>query len=91
MTLEEEHSIRLQDSYQMTLGKDAHEYLGSFTECVTLKSSWSKSQEVKECYKWCEQHLGIKYKDWFMMNTTLYFKNSKKATFFRLTWNDLIA
>jgi hypothetical protein len=87
----DEPSIKVPGTYTMTLGKDAEEYLSGFTECVTLRGTWAKSPEVKSCYAWCEQHLGIKYKDWFMMGDTLHFKDTKKATFFRLTWNDLIA
>lgn len=86
----EEHSIKVPGTYTMTVGKDAAEYLSGFTESVTLKGTWFKNSDVKACYAWCEQHLGIKYKDWFMMGSTLHFKDTKKATMFRLTWSDLI-
>jgi hypothetical protein len=87
----QEASIKIPGTYTMSLDKDAQEYLRGFTEVVSLRGTWAKSKEVKECYAWCEQHLGVKYKDWFMMGSALYFKDTKKATFFRLTWNDLIA
>jgi hypothetical protein len=87
----EEHSIKESGSYTMTLGKDAQDYLLGFTEQATLKGTWAKDAEVKLCYTWCEEHLGVKYKDWFMMGNTIYFKDSRNATFFRLTWSDLIA
>jgi hypothetical protein len=86
----DEHSIKVPGTYTMTLGKDAMEYLQAFTEQVELKGTWQKDAGVKECYLWCEQHLGIKYKDWCMVGRTIYFKNTKSATMFRLTWCDLI-
>lgn len=87
----QEPSIKIPGTYSMTLDKDAQQYLRGFTERATLKGTWARSPEVKSCYAWCEQHLGIKYKDWFMMGDTIHFKDNKKATFFRLTWGDLIA
>jgi hypothetical protein len=87
----EEGSIRPANSYKMTLGKDATDYLAEFTERVGLKGSWQKNPELKECYKWCEENMGVKYKDWFWLNHSIYFKNNKKATFFRLKWMDIIA
>lgn len=86
----DELSVKTPGSYSLTLGKDAIEYLSGFTEAVTLKGSYQKTPEVRECYKWCEAHLGTKYKDWFMMNETLHFKNNKGATMFRLMWGHLI-
>lgn len=86
-----EGSIRPANSYSMTLGKDATVYLAEFTEVVALKGTWQKSPELRECYTWCEQNMGSKYKDWFWMNDSIYFKNSKKASFFRLKWMDVIA
>ena len=83
-------SIKEPGGYHMTLGKDAIEYLESFTEMATLSGSYTRNPEVKECYRWCEAHLGVKYRDWFMMNNSIYFKNNKSATMFRLTWGHLI-
>lgn len=85
-----EGSIKTPDSYKMTLGPDAQEYLRGFTETVTLKGDYQKDREVRECYKWCEAHLGIKYKDWFMIHSGIHFKNNKSATMFRLMWGHLI-
>lgn len=85
-----EGSIKDPGSYTLTLGKDAVEYLRGFTETVSLKSSYQKSQEVRDCYKWCDQHLGIKYKDWYMIHSSIHFKDSKGATMFRLMWGHLI-
>ena len=86
-----EGSIRPANSYSMTLGKDAVEYLNTFTEVVTLNASWAKSKEVKECYAWCEANMGAKYKDWYMFNDSIHFKDGKHATMFRLTWHHIIA
>ncbi len=86
-----EGSIKTPDSYKMTLGPDAQEYLLGFTESASLIGSYQKNLEVRECYKWCETHLGAKYKDWFMLNETIHFKNNKGATMFRLMWGHLIA
>lgn len=87
----EDGSIRLaHEVYQAELTKDATDYLAGFTETATLVKPWSKSTETRECYDWCEQHLGIKYKDWYMMNQTVYFKNTKGATMFRLMWSHLV-
>jgi hypothetical protein len=85
-----EGSIRPANSYTMTLDKDAADYLTGFTEMVSLKGTWQKSAEVRECYKWCEQNLGAKYKDWFMYKDSIHFKDTKRATIFRLTWSHLI-
>lgn len=85
----EEGSIKTQ-AYQAELTPDAIEYLKGFTETVTLNSPWSKSKETRECYNWCEQHLGTKYKDWYMLNQTVHFKNNRGATMFRLMWSHLV-
>lgn len=85
-----EGSIKTPDSYTITLGPDAQEYLRGFTEIVRLAGSYQKTPAVRECYTWCEKHLGAKYKDWYMIHSSIYFKNNKKATMFRLTWGHLI-
>lgn len=91
MIAETTPNIKVPDTYSIVLSKDAQDYLNGFTERAQLKWTWGKSSEVKECYTWCEKHLGIKYKDWFMMGDVIHFKDTKKATFFRLTWGDIIA
>lgn len=68
----------------------AANFFDSFTEHATLKYSWETSKQVRECYNWCEKHLGVKNQDWYMMDKTIHFKNSKGATMFKLMWADLI-
>jgi hypothetical protein len=91
MIKEPHPSIKQPHSYQADLTKDALDYLNSFTEKVKLNGTWAKTPEVKECYLWCEKHLGVKYRDWYLLGSTLHFKDSKNATMFRLTWSELIA
>lgn len=87
----ENSNIKEPNRYSAALGKDAIEYLRGFTETARLKGSYQKNPEVKECYKWCEAHLGTKYRDWFMLQESIHFKNNKGATLFRLMWGHLIA
>jgi hypothetical protein len=79
--------------------RSAFEYLSEFKDIIYIASR--QSGDIKECYTWCEQKLGVKYRDWFMMldgnragvicGARLYVKNPKKATMFRLRWLDLVA
>ena len=50
----------------MTEERSAAEYLGEFTDCIKLNSAWP---DTRELYKWCEENMGVKYRDWFMFNT----------------------
>ena len=86
-----EGSIRPANSYIMTLDKDATDYIKGFDVSIELRGTWAKSKDIKQCYEWCESHMGAKYRDWFMIGNTMHFKNGKHATMFRLTWNHLIA
>lgn len=71
------------------------DYLKNFRCWVIIKKQYPAS---KECYNWCSRYMGAKYKDWFFYEgggttdkkTIIYIKDPKKATMFRLQWNDLI-
>ena len=75
----------------MELTKDAQDYLKGFSVSVRLRGDYQRNPHVKECYQWCEANMGAKYKDWFMMGSTVHFKDTMRVTLFRLVWSDLIA
>ena len=71
------------------------DYLDRFGYVVTVKLGHSYSKEFKEFYSWCGSHLGVHYKDWFIVSAgkdiyTLRCRNDKWATFLALTWFDVI-
>jgi hypothetical protein len=70
-------------------------YLERFDYAVKVKLGKVYSKEFKEFYAWCDQHLGVHYKDWFIINAgkdiyTLRCRNDKWATFLALSWFDVI-
>lgn len=71
------------------------DYLERFGYSVTVKLGKSYSKEFKSFYEWCQSHLGVHYKDWFIVSAgkdtyTLKCQNDKWATFLILTWVDKI-
>jgi hypothetical protein len=71
------------------------DYLKRFEYKLTVKLGPSHTDEFKEFTLWCHEHLGTKYKDWFMTSNgkghyTLFARSSKWATFLALTWIDVI-
>ena len=72
------------------------EYLDKFTYRQTLNLGPSHSAKFKEFHEWCNSHLGVKFKDWFLFPCgkdvyTLFCRDSKWAIFLALTWVDIIS
>lgn len=76
-------------------GVAMHDYLKQFGAKINIRTdvdiAWNR-----EVYDWCEQYMGAKYKDWFMVrremskSNSVWIKSPKRATLFRLKWNDII-
>lgn len=69
------------------------EYLAKFEFKVTVKLGNSYQAEFTEFNTWCEERLGPKYKDWFLVSNgkgiyTLFCKSNKWASFLALTHVD---
>lgn len=76
-------------------------YIRNFDSAIRLNRN---AMQLLEVYRWCEQHLGVKYKDWFIYDVkdyafsspahpnrcVIYIKSAKSATLFRLRWMDVI-
>ena len=72
------------------------DYLKKFEYSITLTLGQVYSPEFKEFQVWCEQRLGAKYKDWFIVNTgrgeyRLFCRSNKWAMFLALEHVDRIA
>ena len=76
-------------------GKAVYDYLKDFGAKIHIKTNIDVAWN-REVYDWCEQYMGTKYKDWFMIrqglnkSNTVWIKSPKRATLFRLKWNDII-
>lgn len=76
-------------------GVALHDYLKQFGARINIRNdvdiAWNR-----EVYNWCEQYMGAKYKDWFMVrqgvnkSNAVWIRSPKRATLFRLKWNDII-
>lgn len=71
------------------------EYIAQFNYRVNLRLGSTYSAEFEQFHNWCEQHLGTKFKDWFMITKgkgvyTLFSKDNKWAMFLVLTYVDNI-
>jgi hypothetical protein len=89
-------NVKLPGESDPEFGKAVNDYLKDFGARIHIRSdvdvAWNR-----EVYEWCEQHMGTKYKDWFMIrqgtakSNAIWIKSPKRATFFRLKWNEIIA
>lgn len=76
--------------------KDTIRYISQFDYHIVLNVGPSYSTAFKETYTWCEQHLGTKYKDWYMLingakgQVVLHVNDTKWLTIFRLTFPEVI-
>ena len=76
-------------------GKAVYDYLKDFGARIHIRTNVDIIYN-REVYEWCEQYMGVKYKDWFMVrqgtnkSNSVWIKSPKKATLFRLKWNDII-
>lgn len=71
------------------------DYAKQFEYRVTVKLGASHTEPFKEFNQWCEQHLGVKYRDWFITSNsrgvyTLFARSNKWATFLALSHVDKI-
>jgi len=69
------------------------DYLERFDYSIKVKLGKSYSPEFKDFYSWCDSHLGVRYKDWFIVSAgkdtyTLRCRNNKWATFLVLSHVD---
>jgi hypothetical protein len=71
------------------------EYLSKFEHHIVLNCGESHNSKFKEVYHWCSDHLGVRYKDWFMMNNStkgqiLHVNDTKWITMLQLTFPEVI-
>ncbi len=70
------------------------EYMKNFPYNIRVKLGKVYSQEFKDFNNWCEDNLGTKYKDWFLVGSpgryTLYLKDTKKSMFLALKFSEAI-
>jgi hypothetical protein len=87
-------SLKLPGEADPDVARIVQEYLDRFHCVIHLgKDKFNH----KELYKWCSDHLGEKYKDWFIYEGgaqdrvwAIQIRSPKHSTFFRLKWNDAI-
>ena len=69
-------------------------YLKNFPYKIKVSFGKVYTPEFKEFNSWCEDNLGVKYKDWFLVgqpnNYTLYLKDTKKSMFLALKYSESI-
>ncbi len=88
-------SIKAPGESNPEFGMAVHEYLKEFGAKIHIRTDVDIAYN-REVYDWCEQYMGAKYKDWFMIrqglnkSNTVWIKSPKRATLFRLKWNDII-
>lgn len=75
--------------------KEAADYLSRFPYCIHIDAGRSYDPRFKELVAWCNQTMGIKFKDWFLIstgNTTyrLHMRDSKYGMFLSLKYADII-
>lgn len=87
-------SIRLPGELNSDFAVAVTAYISQFHCSVTLDR---KRIDRVEFYAWCAEHLGEKYRDWFIYEGgvqdnfwCLHIRSPKKATFVRLKYNDII-
>ena len=71
------------------------DYLEQFEYRIQLQLGPTYSNQYKEFSAWCQQRLGIKFKDWFLTSNskgvyTVFVRSNKWASFLALTWVDYI-
>jgi hypothetical protein len=88
------NNIKLPGSTDPDFSKAVADYLKRFSCVIHLDK---RKLDKQEMYKWCADHLGEKYKDWFIYEGgtqdkvwALQIVSPKKATFFRLKYNEMI-
>jgi len=77
--------------------KFVFEYIKGFDHHIVIKLGPSWSPECKEVYKFCVDHLGVQYKDWFIVSGggkgqtgVLHVKDTKWLTLMHLQFPNLV-
>lgn len=78
-----------------SLAVELDRYLTRFPYRIVIKAGATYTPQFKEFNTWCNENLGIKYKDWFLSpyNRTayrLYLRDTKYSMFLALKFSDLI-
>lgn len=84
---------RLDYSPDIEWGRAKAEYIAQFPYSIKLKFGPTHGLEFQEFNRWCNTHLGSKFKDWFLLSAgkglyTLYSRDNKWATILILTYVD---
>jgi hypothetical protein len=71
------------------------EYIAQFPYQVVVRLGGTYTDQFAEFEQWCQEHLGTKFRDWFMMSKgkglyTLYAKDTKWSMFLVLAHVDKI-
>ena len=90
-----EHSIKVPGTDTMTLSKDAIDYIKRFPYYIDVQAGHVYDAQFKDFMNWCNQTLGIKFKDWYLMNNgkqtyRLHMRDSKYSMFLTLKYSDII-
>jgi hypothetical protein len=77
----------------MQLSTPPADYLNRFDYHITVQLGPVHSVQFKQFYAWCEQRLGVKYRDWFIVSAgqhtyRLHHVNAKWSSILTLTWVD---
>lgn len=90
-------TLKQPDRHDPSLEVALHDYLGNFQYHVVVDLGHSYSTQFKEFTEWCDQRLGVKYKDWIIVGggtkgskSTLHIKDKKWIAFMMLTFPHLI-
>lgn len=85
----------LKEPWQQSLDSNSiNEYMKNFPFHIRVNLGRVYSAEFKEFNAWCEDNLGVKYKDWFLIGQpgryTLWLKDTKKSMFLALKYSESI-
>ena len=90
----EDGTVKMPGETNPDFARVVTEYMQQFHCVIHLDK---RNLDRKELYQWCTDHLGEKYKDWFIYEGggydkvwVIHIKSPKKSTFFRLKYNDII-
>jgi hypothetical protein len=88
-------SIRGADGYAMIMGKEATEYISSFPYHIEVEAGPVYNETFKDFSAWCNNSLGVKFKDWFLLSTgknsyRLYMRDTKHSMFLSLKYSNII-
>lgn len=78
-----------------TMGPEASAYLKGFPYHIDIVAGQVYDPRFKEFAAWCNQSLGVKFKDWFLLSTgkttyRLHMRDTKHSMFLSLKYSDLI-